>query len=216
VPITVTARSGEDLKQIRARAGNVNVLARIVAKLLEVAAQRAFLDQKLGDFMWPERYPNQEDPFVNIAALVNWTNENGTVISRFFDRRPALMGGGNLMQSIYGDAKGDLAEVGSKMPYAGLHQWGGRSTMPITPTAKKTIGAFIGEEPADNGGWRKKKRLGPRQKENREKYFFKLYWLLSRDRLDTEVNQRPFIGITPEAEAKMLEDIEHYVAKGTS
>jgi len=214
VPITVTARSGEDLKEIRARAGNFAILGRIVARLLESAAQKAFLDQRLGDFMWPERYPSQEDPFVNIAALVNWTSNGGTILNRFFDRRPALMGTGDLMQSISGEVTGHEVSIGSKLPYAGIHQWGGRSTQPITPTAKKAIGDFIGEELGAGGKWHRKKRLGPRQKENREKYWFKLYWLLSRERLETEVNQRPFLGVTEEAEKSMVEDIEAYVASG--
>ena len=212
--ITVTARSGEDLRAIKARATDKRTMGNIVARLLESESQKAFRDQKLGDFAWPERYPSQEDPFVNIAALVNFTNEGGSIVSRFFDRRPALVGTGDLRNSISSKVEGSLVTVGSAFDYAGIHQWGGTSSQPVTDAAKKTIGAFIGEEPDGKGGWKPKGRLGSRQKENREKYWAKLFPLLSKSELTTEVNQRPFLGITDEAEAAMAEDLEAWVAKG--
>lgn len=210
---TVTIRSGDDWENLRARVKDTATLGRIIGRILESQSQRAFLEQRLGDLQWPERYPSQDDPFVNVAALVNWTNSGGTVLPRFFDRRPALMGEGTLSKSIAARTSGKVVEVGSALSYAGLHQWGGSSSQPITQGAKKTIGAFIGEE--EKGGvFKRKARLGSRQKANREKYFFKLYPLLSRDELTTEVNQRPFLGITEENERDMVEDIEEWVAMG--
>lgn len=84
----------------------------------------------------------------------------------------------------------------------------------MTDAAKGKIAAYIGEEKDGSGGWRTKKRMGERQKANREKYFFKLFPLLSSDEITTEVNARPFLGITPDAESDMAEGIETYVAKG--
>ena len=213
MPTTVTVRSGEELTQLKARLGDLETIGNIIARVLESQSQKTFLEQKLGEFAWPERYPNQDDPFVNVAALVNWTSTGGTIRSRFFDRRPALMGVSNpgLMSSIQSRVKKGLVEVGSNLPYAPLHQWGGTSSQPITDTTKKTVGKFIGEEKVD-GEWRKKKTLGSKQKQNREKYFSKLFPLLGQDELETQVNQRPFLGITPENESDMAATIEAFVA----
>ena len=90
--INVTISSLGEWDGFRKRLADTAVIGAIIARTLEAQAQRAFLDQKLGDIAWPERYPGMDDPFVNLAALVNWTSSGGTVLSRFFDRRPALMG----------------------------------------------------------------------------------------------------------------------------
>lgn len=213
--ITITVQSGEDLREVRARAADRKTIGTIIARILESQSQRAFLEQKLGDEVWPGRYPNMEDPFVNLAAVVNWTNAGGKLVQRFFDRRPALKGEGHLMQSIYARSQGDLVLVGAGRPYAGFHQWGGTSVQQITPTAKRTIGRFIGMEQKD-GKWRKKKGMGSAQRKQREKYWFRLAPLLGPDQLETQIAQRPFLGITDENEREMIESIEYWVAKGES
>ena len=212
----ITVRSGEDLRELRARAGDSKVIGAIVARVLESQSQRAFLEQKLGDYAWPERYPNMDDPFVNIAALVRYTAEGGTIRSQHFDRRPALSGEsgrGGLMGSISASESNGLVRVGSTLPYASLHQWGGTSSQPVTDTTKHTIARFLGAEKKD-GKWKMKKKPGVKQKANAEKYWFRLFPLLGQDQIETQVNQRPFLGITDENEAEMVETIEAWVAKG--
>ena len=59
-----------------------------------------------------------------------------------------------------------------------------------------------------------KKKPGVKQKANAEKYWFRLFPLLGQDQIETQVNQRPFLGITDENEAEMVETIEAWVAKG--
>jgi len=214
MPTTVRVTSGDDFREVRSRAADVATIGRIVARILESQSQRAFIEQRLGEYAWPERYPNQEDPFVNVAALVNWTNAGGQVQSRFFDRRPALMATGNLVGSISATFKGDSVWVGSALPYAANHQWGLSSTQTVSMTAKKTIGKWIGEEPDGKGGWKKKKRMGSRQKEQREKYWFKLAPMLGKTELETQAVQRPFLGITEQNAQEIRESIEHYVKTG--
>ena len=215
MPITVVARSGQDLKEIRSRASDGTAIGNIVARTLEAVSQKAFQDQKLGDDAWPERYPSMEDPFVNVAALVNWANEGGSITSRFFDRRPALVGTGDLKQSISGRVSKGLVEVGSALGYASVHQFGGVSTQRVTGAAKATIAKFIGEESDGKGGWRKSKRkLTPTQKAQRDKYWFRLFPVLGQDEITTQVNRRPFLGITKEAEEDMIDGIEAYIAHG--
>ena len=214
MPTTVTVQSGEDLRAVIARASDVATLGRIIGRILESQAQKSFVEQRLGEHVWPERYPYQEDPFVNVAALVNWTGAGGEISSRFFDRRPALMGSGALVGSISARTKGKATEVGSKLPYAASHQWGIATSQPVTSSAKATIARFIGEEPDGAGGWRKKKNPGARQKENREKYWSKLFPILSLAVLETQPLQRPFLGITPQNEDDMRADLEFYVSTG--
>ena len=216
MPTTVTAKSGEDLRAIVARASDVAKLGEIIGDILVAQAHKAFIEQRLGEHVWPERYPNQDDPFVNIASLVNWTNTGGQIQPRHFERRPALMSGGGvgLAGSISADVKGKTVEVGSALPYAASHQWGIASTQSISPAAKSTIAKYIGEESDGSGGWRKKKNPGSRQKENREKFWFKLFPLLSSDELETQPVQRPFLGITPQNASDMQADIEFYVTTG--
>ena len=169
MPTTVTVRSGEELAELRVRAADTATIGKIIARTLEAQSHRTFEDQALGDFAWPERYPNQDDPMVNIAALVNWCNEGNKITSRLFDRRPALKASGNLKQTMYARVKGDLVEVGSALPYAAVHQWGGTSTQPVGEGTKKEVARFLGAEKKD-GKWRMKKKPGPKQKENAEKY----------------------------------------------
>jgi phage gpG-like protein len=211
---TVVVSGSEDFRKVLDRATDAEVLGRIISRVLESQAQRSFLQQRLGEYEWPERYPSMDDPFVNLAALVNWTNSGGGVLDRFFDRRPALIGTGNLTQSISSRITRGFIETGSALPYAGIHQHGGDSTLPVTDQAKKTIGSFIGME-NKGGEWVKKKRMGARQAANREKFFFKLAPMLGMSELSTQVNARPFLGITPENESEMAESIEDFVATGS-
>lgn len=213
--ITVIAHSGDEFHEFFSRATDPKAIGKIVGLTLESQSQRAFLEQRLGEWVWPERYPNMDDPFVNLAALVNWTNDGGQIQRRFFDRRPALMGSGDLTRSISSRISSGVVEVGSALPYAGLHQWGGPSSQPITEQAKKTIGKYIGEEKVD-GTWRRKKNLGSNQKKQRETYFYRMKPLLGMTAMTTMVNQRPFLGITDENEREMVSTIEHFVATGES
>lgn len=210
---TVTVRSGEELAELKTRSQDARVIGGIVARTIESQAQRAFVDQRLGDIEWPERYPSMDDPFVNIAALVNWTSNGGGVLSRFFDRRPALMGEGTLAGSISGRVRGEFVEVGSTLPYAGTHLRGGTTSQPVTDSTKSTVGKWMGMEKKD-GKWRPKKNKGSNQQKNFDTYFLRIGWLLGASEIDTEVNARPFLGITPENEREMAEGIEEWVARG--
>lgn len=214
MPRTVRARSGDQVKEIEARARDSEAIGTLVARVLESSAQRAFLEQKLGDHSWPERYPGTAEPFVNKASLVRWLNDGGGILDRFFDRRPALMGTGALAGSISGRVRNGAVEVGSALPYAGLHQWGGTSSQPITESAKATIAQFLGWEKDGAGEWVPKARQGPRQKQNYERYGGQMLHLLWANELTTEVVQRPFLGITDEAEGEIADAIESFVAEG--
>lgn len=216
MPETIVVRDEEQLRVVLERIEEMLAeprdLLNLIGARLQSDSQKAFRDQRLGDFLWPERYPSQEEPFVNIAAVVNEGNRGfSKPTSKVFDRRPALKFSGDLSQSVAFAIVGqDTVEVGTTKEYGSVHQWGGTSSQPVKPSAKKMIAQFLGEEPDGKGGWRKKKRLGSRQQEQREKYWFKLFPLLSSDVLETKVNQRPFVGITDDTERWIIKKIEKY------
>ncbi len=210
---TVRVSDEGGFREFRSRAEDVETLGRIVTRVVETQSQRSFLEQRLGEFKWPERYPSMEDPFVNVAAVVRWTAQGGEILPRFFDRRPALMGQGDLMQSISGRVRKGFVEVGSNLDYAATHQFGGTSSQPITSQAKTTIGRFIGYR-KERGEWKPNPRAGKRQKANRDKFFFRLFPILGRDTLETQVNERPFVGITPDNDREIAESIEDWIAFG--
>jgi phage gpG-like protein len=88
-----------------------------------------------------------------------------------------------------------VVEVGNKVPYASLHQFGGRSVIPLNASVKTWI-----------AGWTATKRGRP--------YTSKLYPLLDLPEWSQEVYQRPFIGITPEAGQEIRRIVEVFVGTG--
>lgn len=180
------------LKNILIRPGKV--LERIGA-ILEAGSQDAFLEQAFGDFRWPGRYPNQADPHINVAgALGDFAKGRSEPKSRRFDRRPALRDTGALLGSIRSQVVSDeVVEVGSTLPYAAMHQFGGTSSIPIDKATKQRIVKWL-LKPA---GEPHRGNLSP---------------LLTKDTLDTEVVQRPFLGVTDEMETDIHDTVETMIA----
>jgi len=195
----IIVRSGDDLKELQGRLDDLRPALKGIGVLLESAAQKAFLDQKLGDEEWEGRYPGQEDPFINLAGSVADFNDGKTrPLARRFQRRPVLRDTGNLMGSIASRIRGKTkVETGSAVSYAAAHQWGGWSTQAITSGAKKRMEK-----------WWQTKQGKP--------YALKMMGLLGMEQLETEVNARPFLGITTETEEDIAAALEIYLAKGES
>ena len=42
-----------------------------IGLILTSSAQEAFEEERLGDIEWPARYPNQTEPYANIAGIVS-------------------------------------------------------------------------------------------------------------------------------------------------
>lgn len=167
-----------------------------VGVLMESASQKSFGDQEFGSFKWPGRYPNQTAPFVNLAGAVADWNAGGNIKARRFQPRPALFDTGALAASIRSRVIGrDKVEVGSALDHAAIHQWGGISTQPVTEDVKKKVAKFLLS--AEGVAYRPKLRflLQP-----------------GRTSLDTEVVQRPFLGIHEELERDIVATIEEQVA----
>lgn len=173
---------------------------RQIGAVLVSQGQRAFETESFGDEPWPERYPSQSEPFINVAGAVADLTAGGSVKARRFQRRPVLSDTGLLRGSLAWRLAGSHAvEAGSVVPYAGLHQHGGESSQPVTATTKKGLIAFL-----------KSKRGKP--------YRGKLGWLLNRKlgvtSLTTKVHARPFLGITKTVEEEIVGIIEAHVAEG--
>jgi phage gpG-like protein len=167
-----------------------------IGVLMESASTDAFQRQEFGTFKWPGRYPNQTAPFLNIAgAVADWA-AGGDVKARRFQNRPALFDTGALAASIRSQVQGsDRVAVGSALDHAAIHQWGGVSTQPVTKETKQKVAKFL---------------LTERGKPFRDKLRFLLQ--PNRNALETEVVQRPFLGITSELEEDIVSTVEELVA----
>ena len=166
---------------------------RQIAALLQASSQRAFVDQRFGTEVWPPRYPNQDGaPFANVAGIVADFNRGMNAPGRRFENRPALRDTGEMMNRLRGSAAvvfGDFeVTVKSDVPYADKHQTGGKSSQPVSPQAKTILAKLLKKRPE------LRSRLG---------------FLFSLDELETEVNKRPFIGVTEETKPKIVRTVEH-------
>lgn len=174
-----------------------NMLTRIGA-LMVAGAQQAFRQQRFGSFEWPGRYPNQSEPVINVAgAVADFAGGASRPKARRFQRRPVLFDRGILRQTIASRNTGeDTVEVGTTTPYAATHQWGLVSTQPVNKDTKKRIAKWLLQDEA-------------------KPYRGKMRFLLqpNRSSLDTEVVQRPFLGVTPEMEDDIRRTVEMSIAE---
>ncbi len=191
--------SGTTIGDLKLRMGDSEPAMKAIGAILVSSAQKAFREQRLGSIQWPGRYPNQEDPFVNVAGLVSDLAKGSAVAQRRTDRRPALMDTGNLAAS-FGQGgsvqSGKLSVVvGTTVDYAADHQWGLTSSQPVTPTVRDGLTRFIRTE----RGKRVKDKLG---------------FLFAVDELETDIVERPFLGVTDEAEGDIVSTVELFIAEG--
>lgn len=190
-------------KEMLKRLGNLKPLLKVWGLMGVSASQNAFTDQKFGDKVWPARYPNQAPPKLNIAGTVADFNagRSSPKPNRFQDR-PALVDEGyrgGLVGSISSEVVSDTAvEWGTTKPYAALHQKGGQSTQAITTAAKERISAWLFKK---NGNVRS----------GREPFVGKLWPLLGKSSITTNVAERPFVGIPTELANDMVKASEAFL-----
>ena len=161
-------------------------------------AQAAFAGQSFGEFRWAERYPNQSEPFVNVAgAIADFSSGLKEPKQRRFDRRPAVRDTGNLMGSIAHEVVSDEAvRWGSVVPYAAIHQFGLVSTQPVDEPTKNRIAAWL----LTDSGREYRPRMLPVLKSGVRQW-------------DTDVVQRPFLGVTPGMEEDIRSIVESAIAE---
>lgn len=114
-------------------------------------SQEAFKEQRLGDFRWPEKYPTQEEPFINIAgALEDFNDGRSAPQPRQFRRRPALVSSGDMLNSLSYEVLGptEVQEGTNKKSktgesYPAKQQAGGKSRIDLTDTGVEKAKAWL-------------------------------------------------------------------------
>lgn len=160
-----------------------------IGAIVTAESQRAFRDQKHGRDRWEPRSD------VNVFGIIADFAKGGTPPARRFERRPALRDTGRLSGSIAFKVLGTKAvEIGTNLPYAGVHQYGGTvESEPVTGAVQKALWKWL--KPKDAG---LKARLG---------------WLLNKkyrgETIKGEVPARPFVGITKDTR----EDVREVIGK---
>lgn len=174
----------------RGRSENLSRILKAVGELAVSDAQKNFDDQEFGRQPWARRYPNQAPFTINVAGALADLSTSGDIKARRFEERPAGIDTGSLRNSIASRAiKNDTVEVGSTLPYAATVNFGGFSTQPVTPLAKRNLARFL--------------------KKGRNKKFGKFIgFLFQRDELRTKVKPRKFIGVTAQLEKDIAELVE--------
>jgi len=181
------------LGRIRDKTGLLNAAGALLVR----TSQQSFVDQRLGDKVWPHRYQYRDpEPFVNVAGVVaDFRMGRTRPPNRRFERRPALSDTGRLRQSVsYRVFGGDSVEAGSAVPYAAKHQHGGKETQPIDVSTKERLWAWLKGQDKPM-----KQRLG---------------FLLNKNvtELETKVHKRPFVGVTDRDADEMTALTEEWVA----
>ena len=167
--------------------------------LMLAETQQAFRDQRLGDKEWPPRGGGFGQYAVNLFGIISDFYTRSEPLPRRFDRRPALIDTGRLRAS-FSHASGDgifrtgpsYVEVGTTVPYANVHQTGGKTeSLPVTESVQRKLAK-----------WLKGQNVALRRS---------LGWVLNRKfkgkTLEMEVPERPMIGIT----SQTIEDVGRMV-----
>jgi len=146
-----------------------------IGALMVAESQASFARQGFGDTKWRERGP------VNVFGILADFEAGKTPPARRFERRPALRDTGRLAASIAYQVRSPVVEVGSKLPYARLHQFGGTATStPITAEIRRKLWAWLQKQGQDI-----RRQLG---------------WMLNSkfkgETLSAKIPARPFVGIS--------------------
>lgn len=143
--ITVDLENGRARARLDRAINNTNGLMRMIGGLMVAASHRAFEEQRFGDVVWSERYPASREPFINVAPVIRNAGMGRAPTADDFRRRPALGGAGSdLSQSISFRHAGEMVEVTSSRPWAGLFNFGGVGSIPITDRTRETLGRWLG------------------------------------------------------------------------
>lgn len=168
------------------------------------ATQDGFKAQKRGPFAWAPRMSP------NIPGMLRDFERGPNVPKRRFEARPALMDTGMLKKSYAWsnrDSKSIL--VGTNIPYANLHQFGGKVKIKITQTMRENLSTWMkreggrsgrvmtGEKPGPGASKAEKKAYRDRMKANKATASSglsdKFGWLFNTDVYEFTVRARPHV-----------------------
>ena len=183
-----TFKKGAKVKRWEKNLDNPQAALKQIGALMTAESQRAFKDQKFGKEPWQPRGQ------VNVFGIIaDFHAGKRTPPARRFETRPALRDTGRLSASIAFKLLGSkVVEVGSNLPYAGVHHTGGEvESEPITESVQRLLGNWL-----KNKGSEFKSRLG-----------FLLNKKLRGTTLKMDVPERPIVGITKQT----LKDVQEAV-----
>lgn len=192
----------DDLRRFVGGAGVPGDMLPILKAVGEAAVSRsqaAFEEQKFDGEEWPERYPNQVDPKINVAGALIDLNRGGGILPQRFDDRPAGIDSGEGWQSIAWQQTGrDSVEVGSPFDYMSRLNFGGEGDpIPIGPEAREGFLKLVRQN-RDFGqhvGWMlAKRKVGDKGEK---------VWAF--DEYTANVAPRPFIGVSSDFEKDIAE-----------
>ena len=172
----VTFEQGAKLRRVNKNLDNPTKALKQIGVTMVAESQASFKEQRFGRKAWRERSP------INVFGIISdFAQGRRKPPARRFERRPALRDTGRLANSIAFAVKGKVVEVGTTVPYASLHNFGGVSkSEKITLTVQQRIGKWLAKQSEDL-----QDRLG---------------WLLgdqARDQqLEMRVPKRQFVGVT--------------------
>jgi len=167
---------GGKMRRIEGLAKDPTPMLKQIGAMMVAESQLAFREQKFGDTSWPpRRVPNLFGILSDLAA-------GKQIPKRRFDARPALRDSDDLMRRIADRMIGThVVEVGSRLPYAALMNYGGESeSVKLTDHVRKAL-------------WQWLKTKGKAHKKD-------LGWVLNKKfagkSLKSKIPARPFVGIT--------------------
>lgn len=221
---------GRVLSALREATENTRPALDAIGAVLESRAKVAFGEQKRGKEKWPARH------VPNIAGIVSDLRQGKTPPARRFEPRPAGVDTGRLLADIGSRVTGkDTVEIGSRLPYAGLIQYGGKSVQPWPDSAKEMLRKLMDPAPYKTGARvslsKRNAHEAVRQHEialgHRDigpwkpptskvaggdfvTYADRLRWLLGDEihEVETNVQARPFLGIDSDDRSAIFEIVK--------
>ncbi len=158
-----------------------------IALTMWVKANEAFDDQGRPEGTWSPRFAP------NFAGIVNRLNRGLSPRASDFEPKPALHDTGRLKNSLAHRVRGNVAEVGTNVPYATRMQEGGPSEITLTPQGQERLGK-----------WLRKNRSNRYYQEN-------LGWLFGKPSFTVDVQARPFLVVTEEDVAEYAEIVAQHI-----
>lgn len=189
-----------------AKIKNLEPVLKEIGTEMMVESRRAFIDQEFGTWIWPPRYGGIPSPSkINYAGALQDLTNGPRVQDRRFNDRPALRSDtSSLMKSINFQVMDKVSvrvgPTGDPAKYAAKHQWGLKSTQDIPDSAIDKLDKQIDKE----------------TNEERLDGLHALRARLVRDGsvLTTEVQKRPFLGVTDEMQEKIPGILSKYFDGG--
>lgn len=198
---------GTDPKQaliLKKVLSNPEPILKQIGAVVLAQAQKAFRDQRLGDQIWPARYGGRP-PHANIAGIIaDFTAGRTRPPARRFQDRPAGIDTAQTLRSLtYSRSvttEGTTVEIQTNTVGGRAMQEGSESVQLITKQVKKLLAEWMRRSRR-----RVKREKGRAQPIRAEDYSaLNLGWLFSKKSLKTTSAARPFLGITPETERKII------------